>query len=222
MALLDIMIDGLNHNLKRRLDVDLYILLVANLTRIVSYVIRNRVRLNYHWSELWRSILSLIRFLASYSGDLATAPRIQALNDSLVNLIALSLSSGDSFLPGPADYDDLFYKLVETGAILVKFRDVYGLGNRPDCSIATLISVSEHYYALIEETRQKTGAKHLNPAQVALVIKQGYETLSIDAKEGLDSWDRYREADEKTTLKRISKIVAADCKVLLGLEEAPI
>lgn len=40
-----------------------------------------------------------------------------------MNLIALALSAGDAFLPGAAEYDDLFYKLVEAGDVLVKFRD---------------------------------------------------------------------------------------------------
>jgi Domain of unknown function (DUF1741) len=78
----------------------------------------------YHWAELWRSILSLVRFLSSYASDLKPLPNINTLLDNVVNLVALSLSTGDTFLPGPAEYDDLFYKLVETGDVLVKFRDL--------------------------------------------------------------------------------------------------
>jgi len=50
---------------------------------------------------------------------------------------------------------------------------------------------------------------------VAEVIKQGYETLSIQAKEGLDTWDRYREADERTLLKKMARAAVADVKILL-------
>lgn len=50
-------------------------------------------------------------------------PEILKFIDDLVNLIALALSAGDAFLPGAAEYDDLFYKLVEAGDVLVKFRD---------------------------------------------------------------------------------------------------
>lgn len=77
----------------------------------------------YHWSELWRSILSFIRFLTVYSTDLQELHHIHGLIHNLVNVVALALSSGDSFLPGAAEYDDLFYKLVETGDILTKFSD---------------------------------------------------------------------------------------------------
>jgi hypothetical protein len=50
-------------------------------------------------------------------------PQINPFIDDLVYLIALALSAGDAFLPSAVEYDDLFYKLVEAGDVLVKFRD---------------------------------------------------------------------------------------------------
>ncbi|KAJ5054208.1 uncharacterized protein L3040_000489 [Drepanopeziza brunnea f. sp. 'multigermtubi'] len=214
-GLLDTMIDGINHNLRRRLDVELYILCVGTILRLISHLSRSRTRLQYHWSELFRSLLALVRFLNTYQADLKGAINIEILLDDLVNLIALSLSAGESFLPGPAAYDDLFYKLVETGENLVKFRDSYDLGKRPTSSIDTLISVSTHYNQLLEDGASRRG-KHLTSAQVAGVIKQGYETLSIQAKEGLDSWDRYREADKRSFLKKMARTTVGDVKDLIS------
>ncbi|KAI9768561.1 MAG: hypothetical protein M1840_004758 [Geoglossum simile] len=221
-AILDTMVDGINHNLRRRLDVGLYILCIGVLSRTISFLCRSRVRLAYHWAELWRSILSLIRFLSSYASDLKPLPNINTLLDNVVNLVALSLSTGDTFLPGPTEYDDLFYKLVETGDILVKFRDLYELDKRPSNSIATLISVSEHYYQLLTSDQSKTRSKLLSPQQVSNVIKNGYETLSITAKDGLDAWDRYREADERVMLKKVARAAVADVRNLLRREEQAI
>ncbi|KAF8460268.1 hypothetical protein BDZ91DRAFT_700518 [Kalaharituber pfeilii] len=216
-AIIDTVIDGINHNLKKKLDVDLYISCIVILQRALSYLIRSRTRLEYHWSDLWRSILSFIRFLTSYSVDLQGLRHIQHLIHNLVNVVALSLSSGDSFLPGAAEYDDLFYKLVETGDILTKFSDAYQLSTSPQSSISILLSVSEHYYRLINDyTSQPSGKskplKNLSPRQVSEVIKSGYETLSIKTKDGLDSWDKYREVDERVFLKRMAKIVVEDIK----------
>lgn len=210
------MIDGINHNLRRRLDVELYILCVGTILRIISHLSRSRMRLHYHWSELFRSLLSLVRFLTTYTADLKNLSHIDTLLDDLVNLIALSLSAGEQFLPNPATYDDLFYKLVETGEILVKFRDNYDLGNRPTSSIETLISVSKHYNQLIADGAAGRRGKHLTSAQVSGVIKQGYETLSIQAKEGLDSWDKYREVDKRVFLKKMARGAVADVKVLIS------
>lgn len=215
-SILDTMIDGINHNLRRRLDVELYILCVGTILRIISHLSRSRTRLNYHWSELFRSLLSLVRFLTTYNSDLKGAINIEILLDDLVNLVALSLSAGESFLPTPAAYDDLFYKLVETGENLVKFRDSYDLGKRHTSSIDTLISVSTHYNQLLEDGASGRRGKHLTSAQVSGVIKQGYETLSIQAKEGLDSWDKYREADKRSFLKKMARTTVGDVKTLIS------
>lgn len=224
-AVIDTMIDGINHNLKRRLDVSMYTLCVGILLRIISYMSRSRTRLAYHWSELFRSLLSLIRFLTTYATDLKDLPQIETLLDHVVNLLALGLSAGEAFLPTPAAYDDLFYKVVEAGDTLAKFRDTYRLANRPTNSIETLLSVSAHYKTLLAEgggaakggKGSKAGAAGvLTSLQVAEVIKQGYETLSIQAKEGLDGWERYREADERTLLKKVARVAVGDVRALVA------
>jgi hypothetical protein len=222
-SVMDVMVDGINHNLRRRLDVGLYTLCVGILLRIVSFMSRSRTRLAYHWAELFRSLLALVRFLTTYAPDLKDIEHIDTLLDHVVNLLALGLSSGEAFLPTPAAYDDLFYKVVEAGDLLLKFRDTYGLDKRPSNSIATLLSVSAHYKRLLAEggtiVRGKSGSRdlgQLTSLQVAEVIKQGYETLSIQAKEGLDSWERYREADERALLKRVARTAVEDVKKRVG------
>ncbi|KAF2141181.1 uncharacterized protein K452DRAFT_271832 [Aplosporella prunicola CBS 121167] len=216
-VLLDMMIDCVNHNLRRRLDTDLYIQSLGLILRIISFLGRSRIRLVYHWSELWRSLLSFIRFLTTYAADIKTLGHSSRLINDVVNVIALSLSTGESFLPDPAAYDDLFYKLVETGDILTKFRDAYDLTKSSTNNIETLVSVSAHYYALLEgDEKGKVKSKNLSPREVSKVIKQGYETLSIQAKEGLDHWDRYRETDHKSTLKRMARCAVEDAKALVA------
>ncbi len=172
----------------------------------------------YHWSELWRTLLALLRFLTTYASDFSPDPDVHSLLDSLVNLIVLSLSSGESFLPDPAAYDDLFYKLVESGSTLTKFRDTYNLRktdrNDEAHSIDTLIIVSNHYHELLDGEKMK-GKKNLGPREVNEVIKKGYETLSIQSKEGLDRWDRFREAGEKVVLKKIARVAVEDVRRLV-------
>jgi hypothetical protein len=137
--------------------------------------------------------------------------------DDVVNVIALSLSAGETFLPDPASYDDLFYKLVETGDILTKFRDAFDLtAHVSSHSIETLISVSTHYYTLLEGDQGRARGKNLSPREVSKVIKQGYDTLSIQAKEGLDHWDHFREVDHRNVLKRMSRVVVDDAKELIN------
>ncbi|KAJ0426418.1 hypothetical protein BJY00DRAFT_85068 [Aspergillus carlsbadensis] len=248
-AIFDILIDAISHNLRRRLDVQLYSHTIAIFLRILTYLSMNRIRLAYHWSELWRNLLSLLRFLTTYASDLTSSPYITTLATSLVDLIAFCVSAGDTFLPDPASYDDLFYKLVETGPIIAKFREVYSLkpsatssslsksaDSNKDIHVAaveTLISVSTHFYALLfnpgtdTETKSEGDAqtpipipaaqkKNLGPREVHRIIKQGYDTLSIQPPEGLSAWTRYREADWKTELKRAARCAVDDATQLVA------
>lgn len=217
-SLLDTMIDGINHNLRKRLDVSLYTLCLGILLRAISYVSRSRTRLHYHWADFFRSLLSLVRFLTTYTSDLKDLPHVDTLVDHVVNLLALSLSAGEAFLPTPAAYDDLFYKIVESGEVLAKFKQNYGLGKRIGSSIDTLINVSTHYKQLLTDGGGKKKPHNLTTTQVTDIIKQGYETLSIQAKEGLDSWDRYREADDRSLLKNVARTAVADVRELVEQE----
>ncbi|KAG6042136.1 hypothetical protein E4U41_004940 [Claviceps citrina] len=241
-SLLDCVMDGINHNLRRRLDVSLYTLCLGILLRVISYLSRSKTRLAYHWPEFFRSLLSLVRFLVSYTSDVKDLAHINTLLDHVVNLLALSLSAGEAFLPTPAAYDDLFYKIVESGEVLSRFKESYGLQNRKSNSIDTLISVSTHYKQLLSSEddgdenrsggslaaatdRKKpsssrsnssgSGSRNLTTHQVTEVIKQGYETLSIQAKEGLDTWDKFREADERTLLKSMARVSVGDARVMV-------
>ena len=80
--------------------------------------------------------------------------------------------------------------------------------------INTLIGVSQHYQELIDSERAKK--EHLNPREVSKIIKQGYETLSIESKDGPENGDGgYREAEYRSVLKRIARVAVADAGNLI-------
>ncbi|PGG98625.1 hypothetical protein GX51_06710 [Blastomyces parvus] len=260
-VIFDIMIDTINHNLRRELDVALYCHTISILLRLLTYVSSNQTRLTYHWSELWRSLLTLTRFMTTYAKDLTSNPQIHNLATSLVDLIAFCISAGDTFLPDPASYDDLFYKVVETGPILARFKDTYeralsassttalSTSTKPTStkainaastdsatpSLDTLISVASHFHSLLfladksKDTTTTTPTspttsteilttskkKNLSPREVHQIIKQGYDTLSIRSQEGLNLWEKWREADWKTELKRIARCAVEDARVVV-------
>lgn len=201
-----------------------------------------------------------MRFLTTYASDLTSNPKIQTLTTSLADLIAFCVSGGDTFLPDPASYDDLFYKLVETGPIISKFRDAYALsrsGNAgagvstsktPEAisqnelhsaAIDTLQSVSTHFYTLLFHSEGADAAavaaaaspkadepapvalpsirkKNLSPREVHRIIKQGYDTLSIQPPEGLSAWTKWREAEWKSELKRAARCAVDDARQLVA------
>lgn len=215
-AIIDLLIDGINHNLRKKLDTAFYIQSMAVLSKLLSYLTKSRTKLAYHWSELWRSLLSFACFLTTYADDLKTLPRTMEMVQSLVEVLTLALVSGETFLPDAGAYDDLFYKLVESGEALIKLRDAHGLSSSigKDGHIDTLISVSKHYQELIDSERAKK--EHLTPREVSKIIKQGYETLSLEGKGGPESAEMgYREVEHRSMLKRIARVAVADAANLV-------
>lgn len=171
--------------------------------------------------------------------------------------MAFCVSAGDTFLPDPSSYDDLFYKLVETGPVISKFRDVYGFANGSRAAVGsydptskdihaaaidTLLSVSTHFYTLLFQSDGKDPAaaaaavvaspkgdgeptpvalpsikkKNLSPREVHRIIKQGYDTLSIQPPEGLTTWSRWRETEWKGELKRAARCAVDDARQLVA------
>lgn len=213
-AIIDLLADGISHNLRKRLDTSFFLQSLAVLSRLLTYLAKSRTKLGYHWSELWRSLLSFVRFLSQYPDDLRALSDITETVQTLVDVLALALTTGEAFLQDAKDYDDLFYKLVESGDALAKIRDTYSLPKTEKSSIDILIGVSKHYSELIESHRSKK--EHLSPKEVNQIIKQGYETLSLEPKERLEPVGMFREADHKAKLKQIARIAVADAAALVS------
>jgi hypothetical protein len=212
-ATLDICTDTISHNLRRRLDVHLFSLAIGLILRIISYLGRSKTRLQHHWSYLWGALMSFVKFLTQYSADLAHQVYLRdEVCLPLTDVIAYCLSTGDSFLPDPGSYDDLFYKLIETGPTLSKFRNAYFAEAKDgkDRSINILVSVTTHYHDLLQARHGKK--VHQSPAAVQGIIKQGYETLDIESNENLGQWEKWREISWKSELKRIIRTVVEDAR----------
>ena len=215
--ILDIALDTINHNLRRRLDLDLYVGSIALIHRLLCCLSQNHISLSYHWSLLWQSLVALLRFLTTYAADLnAQSQDIHALLTPLLRTIALAVLSGASFLPDPAAYDDLFYKLVENGDTLGKFKSLYRM---PDHSpINVLLAVSNHYRDLLEAEKGKGKmGQNLSPREVSRLIRQGYEGLDLPEGNGmaLDGWQKYREGEERGMVKRVGRTAVEDVRALV-------
>ncbi|EXJ54197.1 hypothetical protein A1O7_09534 [Cladophialophora yegresii CBS 114405] len=216
-AILDVCTDILSHNLRKRLDVHLYGLALGIILRVVTYLEQTKTRLQHHWAYVWGSLLSLMRFLTQYAGDLGHVPGIQEdLCGTLTSLTAFCLSKGDGFLPDPASFDDFFYKLIEANDVLHKFKQAYcdrsTRSEKLRSSVEALISVSSHYHDLLKAQHSKK--THQSPAAIQKVIKEGYETLNMEADRTFGEWERWRESSWKAELKKMTRIAVEDANIL--------
>lgn len=133
-ALLDCCVLWLRHNLHMRLEVHLYTRCIWVCHRVVFYLQKARLRLEYEWKELWSAILGLLHFLAAKLDNLVTAGGVELLirevgqridfygifSRSLqtIFLLSLCLSKCETFLPTPQALHDFVYELVRAASDL--------------------------------------------------------------------------------------------------------
>ena len=216
-AILDICTHTLSHNLKKKLDVQLYTLCLGIMLRLFTHMDQTKTRLQYHWAYIWGSLMSLIRFLTQYASDLNYLRGIRdELCTTLAKLTAFCLTKGDSFLPDPSSYDDLFYKLVEGHDTLPRFKQAYSEKNTGQNEFSramdALIVVSSHYHELL---KARPGKKpHQSPTAVHKIIKEGYETLNLETCEDFGRWEKWREANWKAEVKKMIRTAVEDARML--------
>ncbi|KAF2154428.1 DUF1741-domain-containing protein [Myriangium duriaei CBS 260.36] len=210
-VIIDVATDAINHNLRTNLDVNLYYSAIGILLRITTHLSKSRTRLAYHWNELWRCLLSFVRFCAQYHDALRNIDGSNVIVHHTINLITLCLTQGEAFMPSSEAVDDLFYKVVESHKDLEALKTRYGLENSAaGPNIQTLIDASLHFKEAFDKSNKKD--KGVSTKDVMKVIKDGYETLSIEAREGTDHWTPFREQDYKAEIKKITRVVVTDAR----------
>ncbi|KAH9942957.1 hypothetical protein B0H21DRAFT_779789 [Amylocystis lapponica] len=119
-ALLDCCVLWLRHNLHKRLEVQSYITCVRICYRVLWHLQRERVRLEYHWQEFWRAMISLLDFLANKLDSLITTGGIEQLVQETLLVLDLALCHSDTILASPKATHELVYEVVRSAAVLRK------------------------------------------------------------------------------------------------------
>lgn len=150
-----------------------------------------------------------------------------------LSTLALAVTEGETLLPDWDSYDDLFYKLVEAGEVLPRFKAAFfppsttnsatiTAGGKPVGleALDTLIHVSKHYHALLEAEKEtgKVG-KNLEMREVGRVIRKGFESLELPRGVGegrFAGWERWREGEERGFLKRCARAAVEDGRRVVG------
>ncbi|KAG0265978.1 hypothetical protein DFQ27_000228 [Actinomortierella ambigua] len=114
-VLLDVLLGFIKHNMRKKLPIESFRLVVANIYGLAHRFKRLRVRLPYHWVEVWNTLLSLIKFMHSNMAALEHRPDARELVAETVDLVNYFVSYGDMLLPDPGSLYSLFYEIVRTG-----------------------------------------------------------------------------------------------------------
>lgn len=171
-GLLDSLQCAIRYNTKRGLDVEMYTLAFTVLFQTIHLLRQSKFGLDYHWSELWKSIMSLIKFINSHppevnksssngvSGSTESIPTTSntssassedyvALGRLIILVLASALIHGDTIFADISQYDDLLYKIMEASESLNKFGSLIpSLNASPSMSV--LKAAINHYNNLLK------------------------------------------------------------------------
>ncbi|CAB4429276.1 unnamed protein product [Rhizophagus irregularis] len=216
-VILDVVIGFINHNLRRKLQTDLYSMALGVIHRTMSYLKRNRKLFNnmdYY-------------FIIFYSISLG---RIMALTYWLIEIHTFkhrTLSTRSSF--NPISYDNFFYEIVrakETFEGLSRIVNKTKPGSPTKSAfqkpaspssqfdvLSNINTICTHFHLKIETWKLNNRARTITPEQVYSIISSNYDTLELITPEKLDHYTPYSEIRHHgPLLRQVLRVIVEDFK----------
>ncbi|GAA5892010.1 hypothetical protein JCM5296_004660 [Sporobolomyces johnsonii] len=129
-AMVDTVVIFLRHNLRKRLDVETYVVALRLLQRIMQQLKAERVRLDYDWVVVWRSILTLSGFVVSHITELrAHSTKVDSLISQIFITISYAAYWGEQLLPSSSAQAYLYYELLHADSTLSSLSDLLGISS---------------------------------------------------------------------------------------------
>lgn len=114
-ALLDVILGFLKHNMKKKMQIDCFRIAVAIIFNMAARFKALRVRLPYHWVEMWNTLQGLVKFLQANAKAFQSQPEARDLVAETIDLVNYFVTFGDMIMPDPASLYALYYEIVRSG-----------------------------------------------------------------------------------------------------------
>ncbi|XP_048464728.1 armadillo-like helical domain-containing protein 3 isoform X2 [Rhincodon typus] len=203
-AVLDLMVEFMVTHMMKEFPMDLYMRCVQIVHKLICYQKKCRVRLHYTWRELWSALINLLKFLMSNETVLLGKYNIFALALMVVNLFNVFITYGDTFLPTPSSYDELYYEIIRMHQV---FDNLYSMvlrlstnsgqwkepASKVTHALINIRAIINHFNPKIESYAAVNHISQLSEDQVLEVVRSNYDTLTLKLQDGLDQYERYSE-----------------------------
>ncbi|XP_032889970.1 armadillo-like helical domain-containing protein 3 [Amblyraja radiata] len=203
-AVLDLMVEFMVTHMMKEFPMDLYVRCVQIVHKLICYQKKCRVRLHYTWREFWSALINLLKFVMSNETVLLGKHNIFALALMVVNLFNVFITYGDTFLPTPSSYDELYYEIIRMHQV---FDNLYSMvlrlstnsgqwkepASKVTHALINVRAIINHFNPKIESYAAVNHISQLSEDQVLEVVRSNYDTLTLKLQDGLDQYERYSE-----------------------------
>uniref|UniRef100_A0A8C1DVM2 Armadillo like helical domain containing 3 n=2 Tax=Cyprinus carpio TaxID=7962 RepID=A0A8C1DVM2_CYPCA len=200
----NLMVEFIVTHMMKEFPMDLYVRCVQIIHKLICYQKKCRVRIHYTWRELWSALINLLKFLLSNETSLLSKHNIFQLALQVVNLFNMFITYGDTFLPTPSSYDELYYEIIRMHQV---FDNLYcmvlrvsanaGPWKEPASKVTQALvnarAIINHFNPKIESYATVNHISQLSEDQVLEVVRTNYDTLTLKLQDGLDQFERYSE-----------------------------
>lgn len=209
-TLLDLLVEFImSHMMPKKLPLELYLHCIGVIHRILCYQKRCKVRLNYQWKDLWTSLITLLRFVVQRENNLAKKMNIFNLCVQVVNIFNLFITYGDTFLPTPGSYDELYYEIIRENQIfdnvhqmVLRYSSTDGEykdnAQKLNNSLINVHRIIMHFKPKIEDWLAQQNLSTPTEDQILDVVRKNYDSLTLKLQDSLDQYERYSEKPKHT------------------------
>ncbi|XP_076879433.1 armadillo-like helical domain-containing protein 3 [Brachyhypopomus gauderio] len=208
-AVLDLMVEFIVTHMMKEFPMDLYMRCVQIIHKLICYQKKCRIRVHYTWRELWSALINLLKFLLSNETTLLAKHNIFQLALQVVSLFNMFITYGDTFLPTPSSYDELYYEIVRMHQVfdnlycmVLRVSTNVGQWKEPASKVTYALvnvrAIINHFNPKIESYAAVNHISQLSEDQVLEVVRSNYDTLTLKLQDGLDQFERYSEQPKET------------------------